>query len=1078
MANPYVDTTLIECNRLQSTQQGQVDTNESNAIFTNKTGSTVILEQGDMISVQSAFINQKGCNIPTSLEFKGKYLTNVILDKTNGLIVKNDNVDFMGKVSHVNLPEINDKVTTPVFDNKATLEVNYYKTSNGEMYAFLPRKFMSPLQPTIGSGSATAYQDIWRTADINLDDVPGSTAGVESGTSAYPMLYVDCKTFTNFNDYHNVYDVRTSPAGSISYLRPKNDNSKFTLMSRCYNWALNTDLDSITETVDGTEYISNGAEYLKYAFNNATTLNPKYMRLCPDFTSPIRYDPASNYYVKQVDNVEISVEKGFNSADSVASQITEDLQKYIETEEEGVFKVSNTANTGVFTTTTTSLLRPRHCASPAVMTKTNFGVMTSEISQDVLNFYNSYKHILVKRPDLFVAGRKCNNRFGEVPTVQLINGKTPSPLIELTDPGILQGTANINKNFVRNQILCANTGITNPNNNTVSPIITSWLWNDTNLEALRDLFVIQGNYEDLFKCEGVASDYVVDANAEWVNYFVDNLQIKEMPIKATIKNSRFLHMTRVDYDVDHNPYLGNDNYHRFTYGPDVDPPQFDCSHSTAPVFVSFNADKAYNYTNGDSINNLCYGFATRYYDTTNQQSYIEIHPELVNGIRADIFKNRNGVAGVHTNIEVGKCLIGWDYHFNSYGNTVMLAQTGMLNSTINAEWSIASGHNDTKYVNSGNTGRDLNPYYTQCYLGSNNTACVYDQISNKFGWEYLHIPENVGQAYNAGESVVIDPKVAGSTRLPLLDDAKNEVYKINKRLQTFTYCPDMTPYVNAIDGEIKTGSGSKTAGDDVFKASGPIEMSLFNINLEPWTVFDAHTGVCLNFGKCCDKLNWNKSLLGILGFTYEQFNPTVITQQNTGTQSRLTFNNIAQVYNPTTNSEVVSANIKDYVITPFGATQYYPMPSFMTSIRSFLTTVEIPFINYLPAITEVTQSLILEAQLLPKTVLNPYLNIRSDIIDESKYFGGKNSGLNYPICAVVNKINADKDFIQLDNSDIIFTCKRKMAITSITTVITDPDGTLALVDEGSSVIYKIQKNKNGKDLNIIGQVLEAEPKKK
>ena len=32
MANPYVDTTLIECNRLQSTQQEQVETSESNAI--------------------------------------------------------------------------------------------------------------------------------------------------------------------------------------------------------------------------------------------------------------------------------------------------------------------------------------------------------------------------------------------------------------------------------------------------------------------------------------------------------------------------------------------------------------------------------------------------------------------------------------------------------------------------------------------------------------------------------------------------------------------------------------------------------------------------------------------------------------------------------------------------------------------------------------------------------------------------------------------------------------------------------------------------------------------------------------
>ena len=1081
MANPYVDTTLIECNRLQSTQQEQVETSESNAIFTNKTGSTIMLEQGDTISVQSAFINQKGCNIPTSLEFKGKYLTDVVLDKTNGLIVKNANVDYMGRISHTNLPELNDQVTTPVFDNKSTLEINYYKTSNGEQYTFLPRAFMSQTQQAIDNTDAGKIWSLWQTSNIEADLDTG-VPGVNSGTVVYPTMYDADHTYTNFNDYHIVVDTFKKAGVYIDYkyLRPKNDNSKFTLMTMCYNWTLNNDTDSIEETEGGEDYINNGEEYLKYAWRDASTkLNPKYKRLCPNFSQGA-YSPASNYYVKQIDNVEISVNRGFNSAESVANQITEDLQKYIETEEEGAFKPNNTTNRGVFSTTTTSLLRPRHCGSPAVFNSANFNAInTNAGGQLALDYYNSYKHILVKRPDLFIAGRACNNRFGQVPTVQLIGGKTPSPLIETTDPGIAGGTSNVNMNFVRNTIFADNTNIIRTNNNITDAIITSWLWNDTNLEVLRDLFIIQGNYEDLFKCDSVASEFIIPANAEWNNYYVDNMEIKQMPITATIKNSRFLHMTRVDFDNVENPFLGSDNYYQYTYGGATKP--YDVNHQTAPVFFSFDPDKAYDYTDGASINSMCYGFATKTIDPVNKKEYIVIHPELVNGIRSDIFKNRTGKAGDHASIEPNSCVIGWDYHFNSYGNTVMMAQTGILNQTINTEWSISTGKNDTLYRNTANTSVDLNPYYTQNYLGSNNTACVYDPVSNKFGWEYLHIPENVGQAYNAGESEVIDPKTATSTRLPLLDDADNEVYKINKRLQYFTYCPDMVPYDSAIDGEINMGSGALTAGGEAFKASGPVELSLFNINLQPWTVFDAHTGVCLNFGKSCDKLNWNKSLLGILGFTFDQFNPQILTQDNTGTQSRLTFNNIKQVYNPTTNSEVVSANIKDYVITPYGATQYYPMPTFMTSIREFdfkLPPAKYQQLNYIPAISEATKSIILEAQLLPKTVLNPYLNIRSDIINESKYFGGKNSGLNYPICAVVNKINADKDFIQLDNSDIVFTCKKQMPISSITTVITDPDGSLALVDEGSSVIYKIQKQMSGKTLNIIGQVLQPELKKK
>ncbi len=139
MANPYIDTHLIECNRRQSTQQEQVDESESKALYTNKVGDTILLKSGDTIQVQSAFINQKGCNIPTSLEFKGKYLTTVKLEKTSPTrLVYNVAVDSPGLESHSQYPENNDIVDINVFDNKATLEVNYYKTSNGEQYSFYP----------------------------------------------------------------------------------------------------------------------------------------------------------------------------------------------------------------------------------------------------------------------------------------------------------------------------------------------------------------------------------------------------------------------------------------------------------------------------------------------------------------------------------------------------------------------------------------------------------------------------------------------------------------------------------------------------------------------------------------------------------------------------------------------------------------------------------------------------------------------------------------------------------------------------------------------------------------------------
>lgn len=1059
MATPYVDTTLIECNRLQSTQKEQVEDDEPNAIFTNKVGDTLILKPGDTIQVASAFINQKGCNIPTSLEFKGTYLTTVKLEKTEPTtIVYNKKSDVMGYESFSQYPETNTINDVEVFDNTATLEVSYYKTSNGEQYVFLPRNYIvNDSNLSITNVNSTTNWDVWKKN--NYDKDAGHITGYNSGITYYQRTNASFFAFTNYNDYHLVEDVEG--ATTKNYLRPKNDNSKYTLFTRVYNWTSNNTNDSYKLTHGGTDYTINGNKYFEACNGDAEAIPDPLKRYVLPLSNE-DYDPALAYYVQQIDNVDISVKKGFNSAQSVAEQLTEDLQKYIVNESNGTYWANGTNNTGITSSTTTSLLRPRTCANPITFGRSSYVGSTTD-GQKGLNLLNSYKHILVKRPDLFTLGRKCNNRFCEVPNVK----NTP-----LTTENTDQTTNPMVKNFVKNTIVFNTTSSTN----WTDPIITNWLWEKSTLETLRDLFICQGKYPELFKVDNVAGDVLDRANRVFTNEKREGDETVPNTLN-TIKNSRFLHMTRVDYNATHNKQLGYDDYVKKDYT--VGTANFDASHMSAPIFFKYDTTRANIFTDGNSTNDLCYGFATK--SKIGNNEYITIHPELVGGIASYFYSFRGGNTGDHINGDQD-CLIGWDYHFNSYGNVVMMAQTGMLTQTPNCEWSIASGNYTTQYSKTDTTGVDLTEKYSQTYLGSNNCACVYDTVSNKFGWEYMHIPENVGQLYNSGESEVIDSKTATGTRLPLVDDAKNEVYKINKRLQYWSYCPDMVPYLNADDGVIKVGSNALSNGGATFTSSGAVELSLFNINLEPWTVFDAHTGVNLNFGKCCDKLNWDKSLLGIMGHTYQQFNPEEITTTNNGTQARLTFNNLKSIYNPTTNSEVVSADIKDYVITPYGATQYYPQPAFNTSIREFDTKAKADtkhtFMNYYPAIAQATQSIILEAVNLPKTILNPYLNIRSDIISDSKYFGGFNSGLNYPIVAVINKINADKDYIQLDGSDITFTVKKQMAISDITTVITDPDGSLALVDEGSSVIYKVSRAKSGTDLNILQQIIEQDQKKK
>ena len=67
----YTDIEVIECNKAQSI--GASDINSNNALFTNKIGKNIVLQEGDTVNVEYSFINQKGCGGST-IEIEGKDL--------------------------------------------------------------------------------------------------------------------------------------------------------------------------------------------------------------------------------------------------------------------------------------------------------------------------------------------------------------------------------------------------------------------------------------------------------------------------------------------------------------------------------------------------------------------------------------------------------------------------------------------------------------------------------------------------------------------------------------------------------------------------------------------------------------------------------------------------------------------------------------------------------------------------------------------------------------------------------------------------------------------------------------------
>ena len=72
----YVDTQLLECNRLHS-EEFKAGNNENPALFTNKLGSGINLDVGDVVSVHGCYVNENGAGGDT-IEFKGKNLNAAI----------------------------------------------------------------------------------------------------------------------------------------------------------------------------------------------------------------------------------------------------------------------------------------------------------------------------------------------------------------------------------------------------------------------------------------------------------------------------------------------------------------------------------------------------------------------------------------------------------------------------------------------------------------------------------------------------------------------------------------------------------------------------------------------------------------------------------------------------------------------------------------------------------------------------------------------------------------------------------------------------------------------------------------
>ena len=164
---PYVDTIILDCSRQTSEEIKGDSLNDVNALFTNRLGNGIKINPGDTISVSSAYVSERGCGGQV-IEFKGALqegqtytLNETVITKsqlpnkfpTTGANSYFNNLDAPRNLNHpapfadfgpMGAKEVvHSKVpkTFTLSDNEVNVEISFYKSTNGEGYFHLPRRY-------------------------------------------------------------------------------------------------------------------------------------------------------------------------------------------------------------------------------------------------------------------------------------------------------------------------------------------------------------------------------------------------------------------------------------------------------------------------------------------------------------------------------------------------------------------------------------------------------------------------------------------------------------------------------------------------------------------------------------------------------------------------------------------------------------------------------------------------------------------------------------------------------------------------------------------------------------------------
>ena len=760
----------------------------------------------------------------------------------------------------------------------------------------------------------------------------------------------------------------------------------------------------------------------------------------------------------------IKVDKGFNTAQSVANQMKLQLNQ---SEPQQTFEIADPTDKiqkhALTTTIAAETYKPFNVASMSEFSSQNWDdfsrLDTIPQTNNMYTYDSQFYAIGVKRPEIWEAGRD-DAALGVFTTSVYIT-------IDKAD----RDTATI---------------------------VTDSYWTPENLQYYKKLFISQKLYPELWDDLDKLPDYQT----------LDRATLN----KLKPSSSAFLHMsrygnstsdpTKVPFPVEH---FGQDGLARVTslYNS-----------ATAPQFLNY--DETQTDFDFDPLllvpeinerwdpEKYVFGFAVPYYEASIDKYFISLKTDEVGGIPATFFTGTT--AGVADKIwgtadlnDPGR-FIGYDKSWTAYGTACMLPYSSHTEFSFEGQETTTGDQHWVEGVKERRTDNIIAtlPYMTQAYLGANNPIIDYNSETNRFEISQLHIAENVGNSYNAGDmggESIIPP--------PINADGGDVVYKVNPRVGYDGFSPSFKPYKVNTQIQFADPDGPNSISDmDTWEntATKPTkgqlneglainarDISLPNEHIEPYKIFDAWGGIYFDdMGYNFDEWD-NSSLWGRMGFTWDQFNSP--PKPENMLDQRISEENKYDLYRATTNSIVDTTDTKAFVVNLYGAPLYSTM---LGSVKTILPKIwQAPIsgpiyphcvfsdgqkATYYPALTQRTSSFALTARNLPKVQLNPFYTIRSDIIGYTEYLGSDEGGMRLPVVGIVDRYGAQGDFYFGSPSDLSFTVTRQTILSDIQTAICNPDGTFADVDNDCGVLYKIQRSMPAPQ-NIFQQIIDQETKK-